>query len=111
MTKRKPTMSKAQVQFMKENLPAYLNWLNATGQAIGLKTQPWQRAIVDALIRKQFLTEDGHVTDDGQAAYKRATETALAVAKRNGAKIHPRVAQIRGKKADLVIVDEVQKIA
>jgi hypothetical protein len=59
------------------------------------------------MVRKGFLTNDGHITDAGEAAYKKATQTAVAVAKRNGAKIHPRVAEIKGKTASLLIVDDV----
>lgn len=100
-------MSEAQVRFMRENAIAYFNWLKATGSTIGLKVEPWHKRIIEAMVRKGYLTEDGHITDAGEAAYKKATETAVAVAKRNGAKIHPRVAKIKGKKADLLIVDDV----
>jgi hypothetical protein len=71
MTKRPKPLSKAQLQFMKEHVPTYLNWLNATGHAIGIKMQPWQKRVVEALIRKGLLTEEGHVTDTGKKAYER----------------------------------------
>ncbi|MEY9575782.1 hypothetical protein ABIE88_003358 [Bradyrhizobium diazoefficiens] len=100
-------MSPAQVRFMQENANAYFNWLKATGDAIGVKLQPWQKRVIDAMVRRGYLTEEGHITDAGEAAYKKATETAVAVAKRNGAKIHPRVAEIKGNTASLLIIDGV----
>lgn len=96
--KRKPRMSKAQVEFMREHLPAYLNWLKATGQAVGIKMQPWQKVIVESLIRKKFLTEDGHVTADGQRAYEQRVSVIVP---------KPRSPQqLLGKTADLIIVDD-----
>ena len=100
---RKPRMSKAQLEFMKEHLPAYLNWLNATGHAVGIKMQPWQKVIVEALIRKKFMTEDGHVTAEGQRAYEK--RLSVIVPKPYSQQ------RLAGKTADLVIVDDPETIA
>jgi hypothetical protein len=112
---RKPRMSPAQVRLMDENFMAFANWLEKAGLAIGFKIEPWQRRIVDSMVRKGFLTVDGHITDAGNAAWKKATDKAVGVAKRNGAKLHPRIAaikdQIRGRTASLMIVDDPETIA
>jgi hypothetical protein len=66
----KERLSKAQIQFLDENVPAFMAW---AGQ-IGLKIQPWQRRIVEALIRKDVITPDGKITESGQKAWARAIE-------------------------------------
>jgi hypothetical protein len=99
-------MSPAQVKFLNENAPAYFAWLKATGESIGIKVQPWQRRIIEAVTRKDFMTADGHITDTGQTAWNRAVDTAVRVAKRNGTKVHPRVAELKGKTATLVVIDD-----
>jgi hypothetical protein len=104
---RKPRLSKAQLRLMDEHAPAFMAWLEATGQSIGIKIEPWQKRVVEAMVRKGLLTDDGGITETGQDAYKRATEKAVAVAKRNGAKIHPRVDTIKGRTASLVIIDDL----
>ncbi|ARQ95275.1 hypothetical protein [Bradyrhizobium phage BDU-MI-1] len=90
-------------------------WFKATGQSIGMTVQPWQKRIVEALIRKEVLEPDGRITDYGMKAHQkaalRAAQKAVGVAKRNGAKIHPRVAEIKGKTASLIIVDDLEKDA
>lgn len=65
-------MSTAQVRFMDEHAPAYLAWLEAVGHAVGIKIEPWQRRTVEAMIRSGFLTEDGHVTEQGKKAWIKA---------------------------------------
>jgi hypothetical protein len=93
---KKRAMSKAQLEFMKEHLPAYIAWMQATGQSVGIKMQPWQKRIVEALIRKGMLTPDGHVTERGMKGYERKFSVIL-----------PRFDhQIKGATADLVIVDD-----
>jgi hypothetical protein len=68
----KERLSPAQVSFLNENVPALLIWLEATGKAIGLTLQPWQRRTVEALIRKDVLTPDGRITESGKRAWERA---------------------------------------
>ncbi|MCA1379511.1 hypothetical protein I6F34_01580 [Bradyrhizobium sp. BRP05] len=92
---RKPKLSPAQVRFMDEHVPAFIAWMQATGQSIGIKVQPWQKRIIEALIRKDFLEPDGKVTFAGVQAWQRATDKAAAAAK------------IQGNRADLVIVDDI----
>lgn len=65
---RRP-LSEAQVRFMNEHAPAYFAWLRAVGHSVGIKIQPWQRRVVEAMIRKGFLTEEGHVTEAGKKAW------------------------------------------
>jgi hypothetical protein len=95
MRKPKP-MSKAQLEFMKEHLPAYIVWLKATGQSIGIKMKPWQERIVKALIRNGHLTEDGHVTERGMKGYERKFSVILPRFD------HP----IKGATADTIIIDD-----
>jgi len=64
----KERLSKAQIQFLNENVPAFIAW---AGQ-IGLKIQPYQRRIVEALIRKDVITPDGKITESGKQAWERA---------------------------------------
>jgi len=70
---RKPRLSAAQLRFMDEHAPAFMAWLSATGQSIGIKIEPWQKRIVEAMVRKGLLTDDGGITEAGRDAYKRAT--------------------------------------
>jgi hypothetical protein len=70
----KEPLSKAQIAFMDEKAPTLIAWFELTGQAIGMTIQPWQRRIVNALIRKDVLTPDGQVTDSGKKAWARAIE-------------------------------------
>jgi hypothetical protein len=97
MRKPKP-MSKAQFEFMKEHVPAYLAWLKATGHAVGIRMQPWQQRIVKALIRNGHLTEDGNVTERGMKGYERRISVNV-----------PRSSKIQGKTADLIIIDDPQE--
>lgn len=116
---RKRGLSPAQVRYLNEHVPAFMAWLNATGQAIGMTVKPWQKRIVEALIRKNVLEPDGRITDYGMKAHQRAAlraaQKAVEVAKRNGATIHPRVAEIKdkiqGKTASLIIVDDPENVA
>jgi hypothetical protein len=71
---RKPRMSPAQVKLMDENFMAFANWLEKAGAAVGFKIEPWQRRIVDSMIRKGFLSADGSVTPEGKKAWERAID-------------------------------------
>jgi hypothetical protein len=65
-------MTNAQVRFMDEHAPSYLAWLEAVGHAVGIKLEPWQRRTVEAMIRNGFLTQEGHVTEEGKQRWIRA---------------------------------------
>jgi hypothetical protein len=69
---KKAPLSKAQVAFLDENAPAFIAWLELSGHSVGIKMQPWQRRIVQALIRKDVITPDGQITDSGRKAWERA---------------------------------------
>ena len=106
----KERLSKAQINYLDENVPAFLAWAGA----IGLKIQPWQRRVVNALMRKDVITPDGKITESGVAAWRRAiNNNAVRIAKRKGAKTHPRIAQlkdqIRGNSATMVVIDDPEK--
>lgn len=99
---RKRGLSPAQVKYLNEHVPAFMAWLNATGQSIGMTVQPWQKRIVEALIRKKVLEPDGRITITGTKDWEAARRLLELKALGGG---------LRGKKADLVIVDEVEKTA
>jgi len=104
---RKPrTMSKAQLEFMKQHLPAYIAWMQATGQSVGIKVQPWQIRTVEALIRKDMLTPNGHVTERGLKNYERKLSVILPRFDKSA--LPPGLA---GKTADLVIVADIETSA
>ena len=66
----KEPLSKAQVRFLDENVPAFLAWAGM----IGMKVEPWQRRIVAALIRKDVLTNQLSITDSGKKAWMRQVD-------------------------------------
>jgi hypothetical protein len=102
------SMSKAQLEFMKEHLPAYINWLQATGSSIGIKMQPWQKRIVEALIRNGHMTADGHVTERGLRGFERRFSVVLPrFDYKRMIEIQGEKADLRGSKADLLIIDDV----
>ena len=64
-----PQLSPAQVQYLKENVPAFINWVELAGIEIGFTMKPWQKRIVEALIRKEVLTPDGRLTAFGKQVW------------------------------------------
>jgi hypothetical protein len=89
----KEPLSPAQVRFLNENAPTFMIWLEATGDPIGMNLQPWQKRIVEALMRKDVLTPDGRITESGKKAWERARH------------------KIQGRRASLVIMDDPETIA
>ena len=68
----KERLSPAQIKFLDENVPAFIAWMGL----IGIKIEPWQRRIVDALIRKDVITPDGKITESGKKAWSLAVSRA-----------------------------------
>jgi len=68
----KERLSKAQIKFLDENVPAFIAWMGL----IGIKIEPWQRRIVEALIRKDVITPDGKITESGKKAWDLAVSRA-----------------------------------
>ena len=66
----KERLSEAQIRFMDENAPAFIAWMGL----IGIKIEPWQRRIVEALIRKDVITPDGKITESGKKAWEWAVQ-------------------------------------
>ena len=95
---RKERLSKAQIQYLDENVMTFIAWSGL----IGLKVQPWQRRIVGALMRKDVITPDGRLTESGKAAYSRTVDR---MTKRGRISIHP----IRGNSASMVVIDDPEK--
>jgi hypothetical protein len=85
MPKPRKSLSPAQVKYLRENVPAFIQWMKLAGAPIGFKIQPWQKPIVDALIRKAVLTPDMRLTLFGERLYDE---------------------NIVGKEATLVVIDD-----
>jgi hypothetical protein len=86
---RNRALSPAQVKYLKENVPAFINWMQLTGTPIGFKSLPWQKPIVEALVRKGVLGEDLRLTAFG----KKVWDDKI-------------VSKITGKEARLVVIDD-----
>jgi hypothetical protein len=80
-----PQLSRAQVQYLKENVPAFINWVELAGVEIGFTMHPWQKRIVEALIRKDVLKPDGTLTPFGKQVWEQ---------------------KIAGKNATMVVIDD-----
>lgn len=66
---RAPRLSKAQARFLDEHAPAYLCWQEDAGTAIPVAPHKGQKRTFDAMIRKEFLTPDGHMTELGKTTW------------------------------------------
>lgn len=82
-------LSPAQVKYLKENVPAFINWMQLSGAPIGFKMLPWQKPIVEALIRKDVLTPEGRLTVFGRKLWDEKI-----------------VGKITGKEASLIVIDD-----
>jgi hypothetical protein len=89
MTKPNRSLSPAQVKYLKENVPAFIQWMELTGAPIGFKVLPWQKPIVEALIRKAVLTPDMRLSIFGKKVWDEKI-----------------VGKITGKEAALIVIDD-----
>jgi len=65
---------------------------------IGIKVEPWQRRIVEALIRKDVITPDGKITESGKKAW-----TLLYLVPSSGTRPENRCARRRTKSEKLLL--------
>lgn len=68
----RPRLTKAQIKFMDQWVPAQKNWMAKAGWFIGAVAATGREQLsLNALIRKGFAGEDGQFTEAGVAAYER----------------------------------------
>ncbi|MEH2517364.1 pyrroline-5-carboxylate reductase [Bradyrhizobium sp. AZCC 1610] len=65
-------LSKAQMAFLDEWVPAQQIWAHACDLAIGAVPGNGQRRTFDALVRKDVITPGGQITKEGLTAWERA---------------------------------------
>ncbi len=68
---RSPRLSKAQKRFMDEHAPAYLCWMDDTSSALPILPVRRMKRTFDAMVRKAFLTPDGHITNLGREIWRK----------------------------------------
>ena len=83
--KKPKALTPAQIRYLKENVPAFINWVELAGAEIGFTMKPWQKQVVEALIRKDVLSPDGRLTVFGRKVWDN---------------------KIVGKEASLVVIDD-----